>query len=99
MDEEQTQITPAQVQLDMGHPSLGRIVIYKTTPAQRERWTRDYGGNSHLMELPAMVTCVHDGSVGYINLRVFLDAKTTEAWVTSVYPGDQPGTWHWPPRK
>ncbi|MEU4511754.1 hypothetical protein AB0G05_19860 [Nonomuraea wenchangensis] len=44
---------------------------------------------------PAMIVATFGGSV--VNLQVHLDGNDTY-WVTSSIEGDQPGTWHWPPR-
>lgn len=71
--------------------SIGRIVIYNTTKAQR-----DSGICNHQEKLPAIITAVWgDTEKGCVNLKVINDG-TDNIWATSVSEGDQENNWNWP---
>lgn len=49
-------------------------------------------------KFPMIITAVHgDEPTSLINGQVFLDGNDS-LWVTSIAPGDQPGTYSWPQR-
>lgn len=72
-------------------PTIGRIVIYKTTSEDR-RFMRNMDCNER-DELPAIIVSVHDET--YVNLHVFVDGLTT-LWRKSIVNGTADGCWHWP---
>jgi len=83
----------------MKRATIGRIVIYHTTEAEREVMRNN--PNCNVSDyLPAMVVAnwthelVTEGSQ-CLNLRVFLDGEGT-LWKTSINEGDAPGHWTWP---
>lgn len=77
-------------------PTIGRIVIYKTTEAQQKAMQSAPAlnkGTNVSKELPAMIVAVWGPTV--VNLKVFLDGHG-DIWVTSATLGDDPGQWNWP---
>ncbi len=81
----------------MNKPSIGRIVIYKLTEADRKKLEIHQssmdGGCNVSTELPAIVVAVWSDTC--VNLRVLTDG-TQIWWKSSINEGDQPGNWHWP---
>lgn len=76
-------------------PTIGRIVIYKTTEDDRVKMrsvSQQFGCNVQ-DELPAIITAVWSDDC--VNLKVMADGNL-ELWVTSVLKGDQPLNWNWP---
>ena len=73
-------------------PTIGRIVIYKTTEADRTL-ARTAANHNVQEELPAIVVAVWSETC--INVRVFSDGNSLE-WKTSILQGEQEGQWHWP---
>jgi hypothetical protein len=78
-------------------PTIGRIVIYKLTDADKAKLKElgRHNPNNGAEEAPAMVVRVWSDIC--VNLRVILDGDDT-LWVTSASLGDQPRQWQWPPR-
>ena len=70
--------------------TIGRIVIYKPTPA--EQIEMDKTGNVQ-NELPAVIVAVWSDTC--VNLKVFADG-VSDIWKTSVILGDNEGEWNWP---
>ena len=67
---------------------IGEIVIYQVHPNDAPEVR-----HNHADELPAIVVaCWSDHCV---NLKVFTDGPT-DAWVTRVEMGDEPGKWYRP---
>lgn len=73
-------------------PTLGRLVIYRTTDEQRQKM-HDMENCNVQEELPAIVVAVWGESL--VNLNVQLDGEGA-LWVTSAEQGDAPGEWRWP---
>lgn len=74
-------------------PTIGRIVVYKTT--EEDRAFMKVKGNIQ-KELPAIVVATWgDTEDSAINVKVILDGYDT-LWKTSIVKGDEPGNWHWP---
>ncbi len=75
-------------------PTIGRIVIYRLTDADKE-YLRDAQANSIPVnvseELPAVIVAVW--SENCINVKVFVDGITNSIWKTSINEGTQPGMW------
>lgn len=71
------------------YPTIGRIVIYNTTQADRDE-ARDRSYNQH-NQLPAVVVVAWNATA--VNLRVFNDG-ITDLWKTSVVQGDSEGQWN-----
>jgi len=82
-------------------PTIGRIVIYKTTEQDREK-QRGMPNCNVSDELPAIITHVSGWGPGkgdhIVNLKIILDGDVLEMWKTSVPKGDEEFSWHWPPR-
>ena len=72
--------------------SIGRIVRYRTTEA--ERLTFKELQCNEAKELPAIIVAHWGGTT--VNLKVFVDGRVQDLWKTSVTEGDQPGNWSWP---
>lgn len=83
-------------------PTIGRIVVYNTTEAERNA-LRLLGCNAS-DELPAVIVAVWgDTPQSAINVKVMVDGNHPDLWKTSIalgspdadgkYPGS---TWHWP---
>ncbi len=78
-------------------PTIGRIVIYKTTAEQKdnmEQLLKEYNISNIKEELPAIIVAVHN--VTCVNLKVFQDGNGSDIWVRSAIQGDQEGQWNWP---
>lgn len=78
-------------------PSIGRIVVYKTTLEQKEVMKANckiHNIQNVRDELPAVIVCVQP--MGTINLKIFLDGYGDDLWMTHVWEGDKEGQWHWP---
>jgi len=75
-------------------PTIGRIVIYRTTDADKAMF-RNIGCNV-MEELPAVISGVWGPNV--INVKVFVDGPVSDLWKTSINEGTLPGQWMWPPR-
>lgn len=72
-------------------PTIGRIVIYKTT--EQDRKAMEYSCQNVQKELPAIIVAVYGEST--VNLKVILDGKG-DLWKTSASKGDQEGNWDFP---
>ncbi len=77
-------------------PTIGRMVIYKTTEEER-MLLKQFGNESK--ELPAIIVAVWGGDC--INVRVFPDANMPEIWKTSISQYDKDtglteNCWDWP---
>jgi hypothetical protein len=80
-------------------PTIGRIVIYKTTEEDRKQMEkqRDETGSCNVQEkLPAIVVAVWSSSC--VNLWVIGDGEKWY-WKTSVQQGDGQGQWNWPEKE
>ena len=77
----------------MNKPTIGRIVHYNTTEADRKYFQVDRGNESK--QLPAIVVAVWSDTT--VNLKVIGDARS-DLWKTSVTLGTGEGTWEWPAR-
>lgn len=73
-------------------PTIGRIVIYKTTEEDRKVLKDAYGNQS--TELPAIVVAAWSETC--INAKVITDSSIGDLWKTSISQGDQEGQWNWP---
>lgn len=77
-------------------PSVGRTVIYKTTEKEREG-LKALGLYNAQKELPAIIVSVWGDTPGSaVNLKVMVDGKMDDLWITSKCVGEVEGTWHWP---
>lgn len=74
------------------NPTIGRVVIYKTTEQQRKAMDEDPESNVQ-EELPAMVVAVWSDTC--VNLKVITDGFA-DLWVTSSNIGENEGEWSWP---
>jgi hypothetical protein len=77
-------------------PSIGRIVIYKTTEADKAEMKKvnDSGKYCNIQdEVPAIIVAVWGESC--INARVLCDGHL-DLYPTSINLGDEPGNWNWP---
>jgi len=75
-------------------PTIGRVVIYNTTEADREGLNL-FGNASK--QLPATIVAVWgQGDNPAINVKVLPDANSQELWKPSIFKGDEPGQWNWP---
>ena len=73
-------------------PTIGRIVIYKTTEAEQQ--TMEDSTNQNVQkELPAIIVAVWSEST--VNLKVILDGAG-ELWKTSATKGESEGNWDFP---
>lgn len=88
----------------MQKPTIGRIVHYTLSEGDVEVINLRVPQHQGLMvrntvaagqTYPAMIVATFDGE--HANLKVFLDGQG-DYWATSRGPGDEPGTWAWPPR-
>lgn len=77
-------------------PTIGRIVIYNTTEAEREamRKNNDLGYCNVQAQLPAIVVAAWSETT--LNLKVSLDGNSPDLWKTSALQGDGEGQWNWP---
>lgn len=75
----------------MSKPTIGRIVIYNTTEAQRKEFEKN--NENQAKQLPAIIVAVWSNSC--VNLKVITDGKN-DLWVTSSVQGEQDGNWNWP---
>lgn len=73
-------------------PTIGRIVIYKTTEAEQEKMRITPNCNV-AEELPAIITEVHSDEC--VNLKVITDGEL-DIWVTSAVKGNEPMNWDFP---
>ena len=71
-------------------PTIGRIVIYKTTEEQRNSW------KSHPEKQLAAVVVYAENNLPTINIKVFTNGPFADVWIQSVYQGDEEGQWNWP---
>jgi hypothetical protein len=74
-------------------PTIGRIVIYKTTEADRKQFYDAHGNGESVKELPAIIVNVWSDTC--VNLKVLGDAPI-DVWRTSMNQGDGEGNWNWP---
>lgn len=78
-------------------PTIGRVVIYKTTEAERATMKAApyFGQYCNIQdELPATVVAVWSDTC--LNLRVKLDGSGPDVWRASVNQGNEEGQWNWP---
>ena len=76
-------------------PTIGRIVIYKTTDSDRESMKKqsEESGTCNVQEtLPAIIVAVWSETT--VNLQVIGDGERW-TWHTSVQQGDDQGQWQW----
>lgn len=73
-------------------PTIGRIVIYKTTK-EEQKAMQDSGKQNVQEQLPAIIVAVWANSV--VNLKVVLDG-VGELWKTSTPRGEGAGSWDFP---
>lgn len=86
-------------------PTQGRIVIYTLTD-ETVNALKNLGCNAQ-KELPAMIVAAWgDQPSSAVNLKVFVDGKHEDLWITSATgataneAGEYPkGSWHWPVKK
>jgi hypothetical protein len=73
-------------------PTIGRVVVYRPTEKDLERWqVKD------LKEAPAIVAHVLAGEVARANLFVFVTGSGVHE-INKVKEGTAPGSWSWPAR-
>lgn len=77
-------------------PTIGRIVIYKTTEEDRKTFQALRGNGNNVNELPAIIVNVWSDTC--VNLKVIGDAPI-DLWKTSMNQGDGEGNWNWPVRE
>jgi len=78
-------------------PTIGRIVIYNTTQADRDRMSTSYqlgAIQNTVNQLPAVITNVFSESC--VNVKVFVDGHGNDLWKTSIMLGPNEGSWSWP---
>jgi len=78
-------------------PTIGRIVIYKTTQDDRDKAhsQTSHGKQTNISaELPAIITSVFSDTS--VNLQVFEDGVEGTSWKTSINEGEGEGNWSWP---
>lgn len=78
-------------------PTIGRIVTYNTTQGQRDQMKAfsDAGVSQNVqLQLPAIIVAVWSETC--INVKVFVDGKGPDLWLTSINKGDGEGQWNWP---
>jgi len=78
------------------NPTIGRIVVYNTTDADKakmEAASKINGGCNVQSQLPAIVVAVWSDNC--VNLKVITDGNL-DLWVTSSLQGDEPSNWNWP---
>jgi len=79
-------------------PTIGRIVVYKTTEDERKLLGLLHCNQSK--ELPAIIVAVWGNTPeSVVNLKVMIDGKADDFWKTSICVGEIEGTWHWPVTK
>lgn len=72
-------------------PTIGRIVTYNTSAADREVMKQKLQNVQE--KLPAVIVSVHGSEM--VNLKVIMDGPG-ELWKTSVPPGESESCWQWP---
>lgn len=79
-------------------PTIGRIVVYKTTQEDKKKMKLSAEKCIEQDRLPAVIVSVQDESS--VNLRVFCDGDLT-LHKTAVVNGSKEGNWSWlfPPQK
>lgn len=78
-------------------PTIGRVVIYKTTEEDKDYFrslTQKWQTINVSDQLPAMIVAVWSDTC--INVQVMLDGVQSTMWKTSVNQGDVEGQWSWP---
>lgn len=79
-------------------PSIGRIVIYRPTEAEKKVMADTIGCNTSDI-LPATIVAVWgDSEESCINVKVHQDGDVPDLWKTSINRGEEPGQWNWPER-
>lgn len=82
-------------------PSIGRIVVYVLTEEDARAIGALSGRKNHPSageEYPALIVRTWGVEpTSAVQLQVFYDGDGSY-WATSRVQGDQPGTWHQPPR-
>ena len=90
---ETQRLTPLNLQT----PSIGRTVIYNTTPEDRDYFLRN---KINIVEqLPAVISNVHDDEI--VNLKVTVDGFHTGLFrpnTSMATKEGEEGTWEWPKR-
>lgn len=77
-------------------PTIGRVVIYNTTSADKAKMeaANTLNGSCNTQDkLPAIITAVWSDEC--VNLKVITDGNL-DLWVTSANKGDEPMNWNWP---
>ena len=74
-------------------PTIGRIVIYRTT-AEDKDVMRVTGMQNVVAQLPAIVVNVWSDTC--INVKVILDGHGLDLWKSSINKGEGDGNWSWP---
>ena len=78
-------------------PTIGRIVIYNVTDAQKKAMEDSYKNTGKpcniQSKLPAIIVAVWSDIC--VNLKVITDGQD-DLWVTSSSQGDGPYNWNWP---
>lgn len=75
----------------MQKPTIGRIVIYRTTEEDKINFRSTY--DNVVDQLPAVIVNVWNDTL--VNLKVLTDGKT-DLWKTSISQGEYEGQWSWP---
>ncbi len=78
----------------MTKATIGRTVIYKTTPEDREKMGKHPACNV-VFDLPAVIVNTWNEDIGLVNLKVICDGEP-DLWKTSIKQGDSEGEWNWP---
>jgi hypothetical protein len=79
----------------MDKPTIGRVVIYKTTEEDRKKM-RESSNQNVQHELPATIVAVWSESC--VNVKVDIDGEG-QLWKTSINLGTEEGNWGWPNRE
>lgn len=75
-------------------PSLGRVVMYKLTDAEKQYGDPQYLDNNGASECVATIVRVFSPTC--VNVRLLTDSGESPPRRTSVVLGDAPGQWYWP---
>lgn len=78
-------------------PTIGRIVIYKTTKKEQAAMQQQHGVSRE--ELPAVIVATFptfDDADRRVSLKVFQDGNLPDLYRPETTRGDHEGTWHWP---
>jgi hypothetical protein len=72
-------------------PTIGRIVLYKPTTEENEKFYKD-GNKSET--LPGIIVGVWGEDC--VNIQLFTDTSKNFEWKTSILKGEEEGQWSWP---